>query len=104
MFTKQAEVSGNKPYKRTLHAKPSTVNPLKGHEAFLKTLETAGAVVSIEELDTGAVLVGTLKHSDKFTISLKVPTGDGDRYQVFVIFKHAIKKFWTAPDNQPSAE
>jgi sRNA-binding regulator protein Hfq len=83
---------------------PKPVGAPKGHEAFLKSLETAGSVVTIQELDTDELLIGTIKHSDKYTISLKVTDSETKRYQVYVIFKHAIKKFWMAPENQPSAE
>jgi sRNA-binding regulator protein Hfq len=77
---------------------------LKGHEAFLKALEAAGAVVNVALMtDPGAPpMKGTIKHFDKYTISLKVDHKDGT-YQVFVIFKHAIESFWTNPIDQTKA-
>ncbi len=76
----------------------------KGHEAFLKALESAGAVVSVALINSpdAAPMKGTIKHSDKFTISLKVDRDDGT-YQVYVLFKHAIESFWTNPEDQPKA-
>ena len=71
----------------------------KGHEAFLKTLEKAGSVVMLEELDTGAVVSGVIKASDKYTISLKISEMGGG-YQTYVFFKHGIKKFWVKSNNQ----
>lgn len=76
----------------------------KGHEAFLKALEQAGATINVTLL-SGENMKGTLKHSDKYTISLRQDYEDG-RYQVFVIFKHAIETFWTNPSANalPSAD
>lgn len=74
----------------------------KGHEAFLKALEVAGAVINVALATSpdATPMKGTIKHSDKYTISLKVSHPDGG-YQVFVIFKHAIECFWTNPEDQP---
>lgn len=82
--------------------KPSTP---KGHEAFLKALEAAGAVVNVSLIASpdAAPMKGTIKHSDKYTISLKVNRPNGGGYQVFVIFKHAIESFWTNPEDQAKA-
>ena len=99
--THDTHQQGNRPFKKPVVKSPAAP---KGHEAFLKSLETHSAVVSIQFLDSDEIMVGTIKHADKYTISLKVNDADGARYQVYVIFKHAIKKFWTAPENQPSAE
>lgn len=76
----------------------------KGHEAFLKALEAAGAVVNIALLTSpdAPPMKGVIKHSDKYTISLKVDRPDGS-YQVFVVFKHAIECFWTNPEDQAKA-
>ena len=71
-----------------------------GHQAFLKGLQLAGAVLTIQELDTDELYVGIVKHSDATTISIRVDRADG-AYQSYVIFKHAIKKFWVDPNNQP---
>lgn len=78
--------------------KPFLKKPVapKGHEAFLKALEQAGAKVSVTLL-SGDVMRGTLKHSDKYTISLRVDNTEDSTYQVYVIFKHAIETFWTNP-------
>lgn len=87
------------PFKRT----PKKSNPQapKGHEAFLKALETAGAVVRVAMLnDPETTMKGTIRTSDKYTISLKVDREDGS-HQVFVLFKHAIESFWTDPADQP---
>lgn len=68
----------------------------QGHEAFLKALEGSGAVVQIEKASTGDVVVGKIKASDKYTISLRVPNVAGDwdgPYTTRVIFKHDISEF-----------
>lgn len=77
---------------------------LKGHEAFLKALESAGAVINVAMTTSpdAPPMKGTLKHSDKYTISLKVDRPDGT-YQVYVLFKHAIESFWTNPEDQIKA-
>ena len=76
----------------------------KGHEAFLKALESAGAVINVALTTSpdAKPLKGTIKHSDKYTISLKVDQ-PGGTYQVYVLFKHAIESFWTNPEDQPKA-
>lgn len=83
---------------------PKKTNPQgpKGHEAFLKALETAGAVVTMAMLN-GDIRKGTVKTSDKYTISLKETREDGS-YQVYVIFKHAIEEYWTDPADQPTKQ
>lgn len=78
-------------------------NPIpteSGHELFLRGLEAAGAIVTLQELDTNETFTGTIKHCDSTTISLRVDREDGT-YQIYVMFKHAIKKFWVDPNNQP---
>ena len=62
----------------------------KGHEAFLKALESSGAVVSFEKISSGGVVEGVIKHSDKYTISVL------SKGQTRVLFKHDISEFWTA--------
>ena len=80
-----------------LKSKPVAAKPVaKGHEAFLKAIETTGAEITIELLDEPNPIVGTIKHSDKFTISVKCTRPDGS-FQVYVVFKHAIRLFWTTP-------
>lgn len=89
--------------KRSFGKKPAGTSP-KGHEAFLKALELAGATITVRLLnDPEVTMKGSIKHSDKYTISLKVTNPDGT-YQVFVLFKHAIESFWTDPADNPKAE
>lgn len=74
-------------------AKQKTKAPApKGHEAYLKALESSGAEVAFEKASTGVVVTGVVKTSDKFTVS--VQTTQGTR----VLFKHDISEFFvTAP-------
>ena len=65
---------------------------LKGHEAFLKALETSGAQVRIDKKSCDDVVIGTVKHSDKFTITMKIDNPDGSHTNR-VIFKHDISEF-----------
>jgi sRNA-binding regulator protein Hfq len=88
-------IPASKPFKKP-KAAPA------GHEAFLKALENARAVVTVAMVsDPDVTMKGTIKHSDKYTISLKVDRDDGT-HQVFVLFKHAIESFWTDPKDQPA--
>ena len=67
-----------------------------GHEAFLKALEFSNATVEIEKSSSGDKIIGKIKASDKYTISLRVPNTPGDwegPYQTRVIFKHDISEF-----------
>lgn len=91
--------SGSSRPKQSPPKKPAT---LKGHEAFLKALETGGAVVTVSMVNDPKPLKGTIKHSDKYTISLRVDFDDGT-YQVYVLFKHAIESFWASPEDQVKA-
>jgi sRNA-binding regulator protein Hfq len=68
--------------------KTSNEGELKGHEAFLKALETSAAMVKIEKISSGATISGKVKHSDKFTVSLQDEFGT-----TRVIFKHDISEF-----------
>lgn len=61
-----------------------------GHEAFLKALETSGAQIEVEKM-SGEKLIGRVKHSDKFTISLRVESGGVVRDRV--LFKHDLSEF-----------
>jgi sRNA-binding regulator protein Hfq len=85
----------------TINPRPFKKPPApKGHEAFLKALEAAGAKVSLTlSNDPDTIMTGTIKHSDKYTISLRTDREDGT-YQVYVIFKHAIEMFWTNPNDK----
>lgn len=76
---------------------PATRVPLKGHEAFLKALELSGADVVIEKISSGAKMTGRIKHSDKFTVTLR--SDDGIER---VIYKHDISEFYTTtPRSDP---
>ena len=102
MHQNQNWVSGNTQPKRTFA--PKKVAPVKpaGHEAFLKALETGNAMVTIRLATDGQEIKGTVKHSDKYTISLRVDRPNGN-YQVYVIFKSAIEMFWTNPNEGADA-
>lgn len=67
-----------------------------GHEAFLKALESSNATVEVEKASSGERVVGKIKASDKYTISLRVPFTANDwdgPYATRVIFKHDISEF-----------
>lgn len=67
-----------------------------GHEAFLKALESSNATVEVEKASSGDKIIGKIKASDKYTISLRVPNTPGDYegpYATRVIFKHDISEF-----------
>lgn len=87
--------------KRTFAPKKAAPAKPAGHEAFLKALEAGNAVVTIKMATDGTELKGTIKHSDKYTISLRVDSEDG--YQVYVIFKSAVEMFWTNPNQNAEA-
>jgi len=74
------------PYNR----REKSIQAPKGHEAFLKALEASVAKVYFEKASSGNVIVGTVKCSDKYTVS--VIDEDG---QTRVLFKHDISEFWT---------
>lgn len=95
--------AGNAQPKRTFAPKKAGPAKPAGHEAFLKALEAGGALVTVRMATDGAELKGTIKHSDKYTISLRVDNKDGG-YQVYVLFKHAIEMFWTNPNAQAETE
>lgn len=82
--------TGNKkPFAKT-GPKPS------GHEAFLKALESSNATVEVEKASSGDKVIGKIKASDKYTISLRCPLTPGDwegPYATRVIFKHDISEF-----------
>lgn len=62
----------------------------KGHEAFLKQLEESKSEIVLEKM-SGEKVQGVVKHSDKFTITVRVD--DGDKAIDRVIFKHDISEF-----------
>lgn len=59
-----------------------------GHEAFLKQLETSKAEIRIVTT-AGEVFSGVVKHSDKYTVSIRSSEEEG----TVVFFKHAIERF-----------
>lgn len=74
----------------------------KGHEAFLKALEAAGATVLVEKVG-GCQVVGVLRHSDKYTVTLRTAYNGGTRDRV--LFKHDISEFSAlTPRKAPEAE
>lgn len=86
----------------TVHNKPFRKKPAnspEGHAAFLKAIENAQGVIRVMKT-SGEIRKGSVKTSDKYTISLKETREDGS-YQVYVIFKHAIEEFWTDPADNP---
>jgi len=73
-------------------AAPKKEQP-KGHEAFLKALETSGASIIVEKCD-GTVVKGVVKHSDKYTITLRAPINGAPEMTIDrVVFKHDISEF-----------
>lgn len=92
--------------RRTLHASKSSSFPKKakpqGHEAFLKALETSGSEVEVEKKSSGDKLIGTVKHSDKYTITLRQVDAEGNTTNR-VLFKHDISEF-RALQAAPAAE
>lgn len=71
----------------TLRPKKPKVAP-KGHEAFLKALEASGATVSFLKASCEETVTGTIKTSDKYTISVLTDGG-----MTRVLFKHDISEF-----------
>lgn len=80
------------PHRATLRPTLAVKKAVKGHESFLKALETSGTDVRVEKMSSGEILVGRVKHSDKYTITLQVDGADG-RYTNHVLFKHDISEF-----------
>ena len=72
-----------------LSKKPSAP---KGHEAFLKALEVSGTEIEVEKKASGECIVGVVKHSDKYTITLRCVDSAGAVLNR-VIFKHDISEF-----------
>lgn len=84
----------------TLRASSIVRKPkVAGHEAFLKALEVSNAIVTFVMISSGREVNGTVKHSDKFTVSVVEKFTD----QVRVLFKHDISEFWTTGVKQQSA-
>lgn len=61
---------------------------LQGHAAFLKSLEHNNANVIVEKMN-GDKVEGLVRHSDKYTITMRCKGVDR------VIFKHDISEFMT---------
>ncbi|WKZ86373.1 RNA chaperone Hfq [Ralstonia pickettii] len=76
-----------RPARSGFQPRSKPANAAKGHEAFLKALETSGASISVLMASDGESIVGRVKTSDKFTVSLE--TNDG----TWVVFKHDISRF-----------
>lgn len=90
--------TGNKKPFAKVGPKPS------GHEAFLKALESSNATVEIEKASSGEKVIGKIKASDKYTVSLRVPHTAGDwegPYATRVIFKHDISEFMPIISMEP---
>jgi sRNA-binding regulator protein Hfq len=78
-----------------LHLAKKSIAP-KGHEAFLKALESSGATLFFDIASSGDVIKGVIKTSDKYTISIQEVNGTR------VIFKHDISSFYVeAPAAKP---
>lgn len=76
---------------RTAPARSGNSKPAaspKGHEAYLKALEASGANVKVM-LVGGEEIIGVIKHSDNYTISLL----ESGELSATVIFKHDISRF-----------
>lgn len=72
----------------TLRVKRQKTAP-KGHEAFLKALEASGATVSFLKASCDETVTGTIKTSDKYTVSIVCAETGLTR----VLFKHDISEF-----------
>lgn len=67
----------------------------KGHEAFLKALETSGVEVEFWIISEPLKIRGKIKTSDKFSVSVMETTCDGlESVGIpMVIYKHDISRF-----------
>lgn len=72
----------------------------KGHEAFLKALESSGAHVEFEKASNGEKVIGTIKASDKYTVSVFELSSGKTR----VLFKHDISEFSATGRKSDTAE
>lgn len=89
MGESDAKYGGSRAHHMTIAKKPAAP---KGHEAFLKALETSAAQVQVEKISNGDLIIGQVKHSDKYTITMKVDNEDGSHTNR-VVFKHDISEF-----------
>lgn len=92
-LSKGQETRRHAPINRSPHKES-----LRGHEAFLKGLEQSEATVQFEKAGSGEIVIGKVKCSDKFTISVK--TAESTR----VLFKHDISEFSTPNVVRPTGE
>ena len=75
----------------TQSKKPRHDQP-KGHEAYLEALRASGARVEVWLSHSIGSLIGRLKATDKFTISLVPDCGEYNG-RTLVLYKHAIEAF-----------
>lgn len=68
----------------------------KGHEAFLKALESSGAYL-VFEISSGGTISGVVKTSDKYTISIQ------EEHGTRVLFKHDISSFYVKAPSKTEA-
>lgn len=73
-------------------SKPQNNNAPKGHEAFLKGLENSAVNVEFVMASSGEKVIGVVKTSDKYTVSVMQYRPDGS-YKTRVLFKHDISEF-----------
>lgn len=69
-----------------------------GHEAYLKALEHSKAVVLFEKASSGDDVIGVIKTSDKYTVSVQTPQGTR------VLFKHDISEFFVAAPKEETLQ
>jgi len=65
----------------------------KGHEAFLRALESSNAIVTFVKASSGQIITGKIKTSDKYTVSIAEQIEGTGRYNTRVLFKHDISEF-----------
>lgn len=92
-----ARMGGTLRAKSGFGKKPQKTTP-KGHEAFLKALESSGATVSFHKASCDEIITGTIKTSDKYTVSIQCDRTGMTR----VMFKHDISEFCV--EARPEAE
>lgn len=102
MFNENQIRQDQQAHSRIAEGRPTLRKPVKlsiapkGHEAFLKALESSGATVEFEKASSGEKVVGKIKTSDKYTVSLAVQISpESDEYVTRVLFKHDISEFST---------
>jgi sRNA-binding regulator protein Hfq len=77
--------------------RPRNKSGATGHEAFLKALVATGATVMIRLMNSDEPMVGVLKHTDKYTLTVntRIQLPDLNEWRALdcVIYKHAIEFF-----------